>query len=68
MNLLENYLVETHSVEECNEDWTKEEWAKNEEWLKVDATFNCWGCISREVRHYAKTRWNQIVEKGYYMG
>lgn len=68
MNLLENYLVEIHSVKPCNEKWTNEDWAKDEKWLTVDATFDCWGNKSRCTREYTKSEWETIVKKGYYMG
>lgn len=68
MNLLENYLVEVINVEPCNEDWTKEEWAKGKEWIMVTATFNCYGCKDTHTRPYTKEEWQDIEDKGYYMG
>lgn len=68
MNLLENYLVEVIKIEPCEEFWTKEEWAKDKEWLYVTATFDCYGNKQTHRRPYKKEDWERIVDKGYYMG
>lgn len=68
MNLLENYLVEVIKIEPCTEDWTKEDWSKDKEWLTVTATFNCYGRKYTHTRPYTKEEWQGIVDKGYYMG
>lgn len=68
MNLLENYLVEVIKVEPCEEDWTKEEWAKDKEWIWVTATFNCYGNKTTNRSIYSKEEWQDIIDKGYYMG
>lgn len=52
MNLLENYLEKVIKVEPCNEDWTKENWAKDKEWIMVTATFNCYGNKTTHTRYY----------------
>jgi hypothetical protein len=68
MNLLENYLVETKKIEPCTDDWTKEDWAKDKEWIYVTATFNCYGNKTTTRRPYSKDEWDAIVKKGYYLG
>lgn len=69
MNLLENYLVEVIKIEpQCTEKWTKEDWAKDEEWNYITATFNCYGRKTTHRRIYNKPEWESIVELGYYMG
>lgn len=68
MNLLENYLVEVFEIEPCNEEWTKEDWAKDKEYIYVTASFNCYGNISKHRRVYTRDEWQGIVDRGYYMG
>lgn len=68
MNLLENYLVKIHEIKDYKEDWTKEEWAKDKEYIQVTATFNCYGAIEKRTSVYSKEEWQEIVTKGYYMG
>ena len=69
MNLLENYLVKVIKIEpQCVEEWTKEDWAKDKEWMYITATFNCYGRETTHRRVYTKTGWQSIIDKGYYMG
>ncbi|KOY65501.1 hypothetical protein [Clostridium sporogenes] len=68
MNILENYLVEVIKIEPCNDDWTKEKWAKDKEYIWATATFNCYGRKETHRRVYSKEEWQGIVNRGYYMG
>lgn len=69
MNLLENYLVEVIKIEPfTDEDWSDEPWAKGKEFIWVTASFNCYGNISTYRRVYSTIEWQEIVDRGYYMG
>ena len=69
MNLLENYLVEVIKIEPfTDEDWSNESWAKGKEFIWVTASFNCYGNISTYRRVYSTIEWQEIVDRGYYMG
>lgn len=69
MNLLENYLVEVIKIEPfTDEDWSNEPWAKGKEFIWVTASFNCYGNISTHRRVYSTVEWQEIVDRGYYMG
>lgn len=63
MNILEHYLVETIKVEESpKKDWMKEDW------VEVEAVFDCHGNKRVYNRLYPKSEWEKIVKKGYFMG
>lgn len=66
MNLLEHYIKEIHSVKKCKKEWTKE--FPGEEFVNVDLTYECYGCIERMVHTWNKYSWEQIQEQGYFMG
>ena len=66
MNLLEHYIKEVHSVDECIEEWVKE--FPGIEFVDVDLTYDCHGCIEREVHCWDVNEWNEIKEQGYFMG
>lgn len=68
MNLLENYLVEVFNIEPYESKWTKEDWAREKVWLKVTASFNCYGRITKTTDIYSKDEWDRIVERGYHLG
>ncbi|QIW88751.1 hypothetical protein P59_154 [Bacillus phage P59] len=66
MNLLENYIVEVHSVGPCTAEWVKE--FPDRELLEVDVTTNCYGRENRHTHVWSTTEWEKIKEQGYYMG
>ena len=69
MNLLENYLVEVIKIEPfTDEDWSNEPWTKGKEFIWVTASFNCYGNISTYRRVYSTNEWQEIVDRGYYLG
>lgn len=63
MNLLEHYIEEIHSVKEVD----RQEWMTGP-YVRVDATVDCYGNRTREVRHYPLSYWEKIKADGYYMG
>lgn len=67
MNLLEHYIKEIHSVEKCEEEWTKDEIFEGEEFLKVDVTYDCYGVIERRVHYWNKEQFEKIKKDGYFM-
>lgn len=67
MNLLEHYIKEIHSVRKCEEEWTKEDDFKDKEYVEVDLTYDCYGCIERRTRCWDKEYFEYIKEKGYFM-
>lgn len=66
MNLLEQYIVEIHSVEPYEAEWTKE--FPDREFLKVDLTTNCYGSQKRDEHIFNTVEWETIKEQGYYWG
>lgn len=67
MNLLEHYIKEVHSVKACEESWTYDELFKDDEFVNVDLTYNCYGAIERRIRCWSKDDWEHIQEQGYFM-
>jgi len=68
MNILENYLVETKSVEPYEEGWTKEAPFNEQKFLKVKAVFNCYGRKQEETHILTTDEWEKIKREGYYLG
>lgn len=68
MNLLEHYIKEIHSVRKCEEEWTKDDYFKDEEYVEVDLTYDCYGSIKRTIRCWEKEYFEHIKEQGYFMG
>lgn len=68
MNALENYIVEVHEVKPFTGDWTKEEWAKDKEWVEVEHTTNCYGSKKRGKRIYTTADWETTLQQGFYWG
>ncbi len=64
MNILENYIKEIHSVKPYTEDWTKD--FPDREFVEVDITVNCYGCIERKRDVFSTKEWEEIKEQGYY--
>lgn len=64
MNLLEQYIVEIHSVEPCNAEWTKE---FNKDFWKVVLTTECYGRMKTSDHVFDTEEWKKIKEQGYYM-
>ena len=65
MNMLESYLIDIHEVRPSNEDWMKADGFKNQSFVEVEATWNCYGCIERRKEVFEENEWEQIKEKGY---
>lgn len=65
MNLLENYIVEIHSVTPYIAEWTEE---FNRDFVEVDITTDCYGIKKREICVFDSISWGEIKEQGYYMG
>lgn len=63
MNILENFIVEIHSVEEIE----RQNWMQ-ESYVKVDMTTNCYGCIKRQQLHFPISEWETVKKAGYYLG
>jgi hypothetical protein len=66
LNLLEVYIKETHSVEPCKEAWMEK--FPEFEFVKVDATTQCYGREQRSTHVWNTAEWAKIKEQGYYMG
>jgi hypothetical protein len=66
MNILEQYIVEVHSVEPCTAEWTKE--FPDRELLSVDVTTTCYGRDDRRTHVWSKEEWEKIQEQGFYWG
>ena len=64
MNILEQYIVEVHSVKPYTEEWTK---VYPEEFVKVDVTRDCYGSKKRVERIWKTDEWSEILDKGYWM-
>ena len=59
MNLLEHYIKEVHSVEDC---------VVHPDMLIVDFTYNCYGAEQRSRQHFFKDDWEKCAERGYFWG
>lgn len=57
MNILEHYIVEIHSEEDAAPGV-----------VRVEFTDDCYGDKRRRQREYPKSMWEDIKERGYYMG
>lgn len=68
MNLLEHYIQEVHSVQdETNNYIQRTGETPKEPLLKVDLTYNCYGCVERENKLFTKSQWETIKKNGYFM-
>lgn len=65
MNVLEHYIVETHSVTPYRAEWTKE---VSDKFVTADITTNCYGVTKRESRVFSEREWDEAVKNGYYLG
>lgn len=63
MNLLEVYIKEI-----INEEPYYAEWCKGENWVRVTFNSICYGHESIKEMAFTEKRWEEIKEKGYYMG
>lgn len=66
MNLLEHYITAIHSVEDYNEEWTKE--FPDISFVQVKLTYDCYGNIETGTHVWNIDQWNSIKQKGYFMG
>lgn len=66
MNLLEIYLEEIISVEPYENEWTKD--FKDRSFVKVVGIFNCYGNKKEETHIFNNIEWENVKEKGYYIG
>lgn len=66
MNLLEQWIVEVHSVTPHTESWTKEFPGKS--FLSVDVTTTCYGRDERKVRVWTVEEWEKIQKQEYFLG
>lgn len=55
MNLLENYILEIHSV------------THHEGFVEIDCTVDCWGNVSRTTHFATEKQWEVEKERGYYL-
>lgn len=65
MNLVEHYIEEVHSVKPYVEDWTRK---LNKPFVIVELTYNCYGTYGEHKWVYSVDEWNEIREKGFYLG
>lgn len=65
MNLVEHYIEEVHSVKPYVEDWTRK---LNKPFVIVELTYNCYGTLGEHKWVYSVDEWNDIREKGFYLG
>ena len=69
MNLLEHYLGEIIEIEPLDVTILKNNaWAKSKNFAWITATFNCHGHITTTRRLYSEDEWQNIVDRGYYLG
>lgn len=66
MNLLEVYIEEVHSVTPYTADWTDR--FPDRKFVQVDVTTNCYGREKRDTYVWNTKEWEEIKQKGYYMG
>ena len=64
MNILENYIVEIHSIKPYIADWTSE--FPNRDFIEVDLTSNCYGREERRKHVWDKKEFEQIKKQGFY--
>lgn len=66
MNLVEVCLKEIHEEKPYHSEWCKT--FPNREFVEVTATWNSYGHTFKETDVYNTKKWNEIKEKGYYLG
>lgn len=67
MNLLENYIVEIHSVKDYNPE---DHWFFGdiiERYIEVDMTTDCYGSIRRDTCIFTEREFEEIKRQGYFM-
>ncbi|MFS1518595.1 hypothetical protein V1503_19340 [Bacillus sp. SCS-151] len=64
MNLLEQYITEIHSVEKCEEGWTKK---FDKEFIKAKLTTNCYGNEKTDDHIFDTEKWEKVKKQGYFM-
>lgn len=65
MNLLEQYIVEIHSVEPYEAEWTKR--FPKVKFVEADVTTNCYGRKDRQRHVFNTEEWEKFKEQGYWM-
>lgn len=65
MNLIETYLIKTHEVTPYISKCTV---LINRDFVKVIATWNCYGIVEKRTDVFEVAEWEEIKEKGYYLG
>jgi hypothetical protein len=65
MTLLENHILDIHSVEACEAKWIEE--FPHLEFVKVDVTVDCHGSIERKERIFQKEDWKKHKDRGYFL-
>lgn len=66
MNVLEIYLKEIHEEKPYITDWCKK--FPDREFIKVTATWICYGRVFTQTSVYTTEQWEDIKERGYYLG
>lgn len=68
MNLLEHYIKEVHSVTDVTKFYSdKARCPLKEPLYEVDLTYDCYGRITRKIRCFFKSEWEEAKSKGYFM-
>lgn len=62
MNLLEVWIVEVYSVKELVDP------IEMRGMLEIDAMTNCYGQGKRETLYFRPEQWEEVKEKGFYLG
>lgn len=67
MNLLEHYIIKVHSITSCTIDdgWNTPQIANN--YVEVEHTTNCHGCIKTHKKVFTIQEWTEIEKKGFYL-
>jgi len=65
MNILEQYIIEIHSIKPYIKEWTEK---FDKDFVIVDITTSCYGNKKRDKHVFNVDEWEKIKEQGYYMG
>lgn len=68
MNLLEHYIIEVASVEDISGSPRVKEIFGDEKVCRVILVTDCCGRKETSTNIWTESKWNEIRNKGYYMG
>lgn len=74
MNLLEHYIIQILSVEDCTDEFVEymkkdhPDFEANEPFVCVELLADCYGRVGKHTRMWKKSEFEKIKEIGYFMG